>query len=232
MTFYWRDMRGRTDFFLDVKRSKIWYRSNNIIYNLENYDGANKTIHGLGVYTFNDNFDLIEVVKAEKAGFAEDKWMLENGTVTIFIDTDLYPLTKKFKTKELLIEEKPRDFVEIEREVEGLRLKEMHAYIEKTRKTGANVRGMEVQFHYRVSLSFLPMVMGLLAIPFSVGRRREGSVAKDLGICLLVTFLYWLTYNLSMTLGKNGTITPWISAWIPSVIFMGLALFLIFRRKA
>lgn len=231
--YYWREMKGRNDFFLDVKRAKIWYRSKNLIYNLQTFDQKSETIHGMAVYTFDPQFRLIQVVNAKMASFENQKWKLKDGVVTIFVGDDAIPMTKGFKEKELIIAEKPKDFQEIEKEVDGLRLKELYQYINKTSDTGANTTVYEVKFHYRLSLSFIPMVMGFLALPFSVRNRREGGIAKDLGFCLVVTFFYWLFYSVSLSMGKNGALYPWLAAWLPSVIFVGLtALFLTLRKKA
>jgi lipopolysaccharide export system permease protein len=230
--YYWREMRKRTDFFLDVKQNKIWYRSKNVIFNLRAFDVKSKTIHGMAVYTFDENFNLIQVVDAERATFTPNGWRLMRGTVTVFSKDDPFPLTRDFQEKELLIAETPTDFQEIEKEVDGLRLKELFKYIEKTKSAGTDTKSYEVKFHSRISLSFIPMVMCILGVPFSVRSRREGSTAKDLGLCLAVTFFYWLFYSVGLSLGTNGALPPWLAAWLPSAIFAGLAVTLITRRRS
>jgi lipopolysaccharide export system permease protein len=79
-------------------------------------------------------------------------------------------------------------------------------------------------------LSFIPLVLCVLGFPFSVRGRREGGTAKDLGLCLLVTFFYWLFYSVGLSLGTNGALPPWLAAWLPSSIFTALAVTLIARR--
>jgi len=49
-------MKHRQDFYLDIKQDKIWYRSKNLIYNLQRFDPKNRIIHGMAVYTFDDGF--------------------------------------------------------------------------------------------------------------------------------------------------------------------------------
>ena len=231
-TYYWREMKGKTDFFLDVKQNKIWYRSKNIIYNLRTFDRDLKRINGMAVYTFDEEFNLTQVIDAERADYTPDGWKLINGTVTVFTREDPFPLNKKFLEKRLLISEKPKDFEEIEKEVDGLRIKELWRYIQRTKETGTDTKSYEVKFHSRWSLSFIPLVMCLLGVPFSVRGRREGGLAKDLSLCLGVTFFYWLFYSVGLSLGTNGALPPWVAAWLPSVIFAGLAGVLIARRRS
>lgn len=229
--YYWKVMKNRPDFFLDIKKDKIWYRSRNLIYNLQLFDPKQNAIKGMAVYTFDENFNLVEVVDAQRADYTVNGWKLADGTVTVFNKDDSFPMTKKFTQKDLVINETPRDFQEIEKEVEGLRLKELYRYIQKVKDAGADVKSYEVTLHSKISQAFIPIVMCFLAVPFSLRGRREGGMAKDLGICLGITFIYWLFYSISLSLGRNGSLKPWFSAWLPSVVFFMFAGFLLIRQK-
>ncbi len=229
--YYWQEMRGRSDFFIDVKQDKVWYRSGDLIFNLKTFDPIKKTIYGMTIYTFGPEFDLIQVTEAKEALYTTEGWRLLNGTVTLFEGKDQFPRTKSFEEKDLLITETPKDFQEIEKEVDGLRLKELYRYVEKTKKAGIDTKVHEVTLQYRLSLSFIPLVMTILAVPFAVRKRREGGMGADLAVGLAVTFVYWLFYSLSLSMGRNGTLPPVISAWLPSLIFASLAAYLLSRRK-
>jgi len=230
--YYWRDMKHRTDFYFDVKQDKIWYRSKNLIYNLQRFDAKNKTIHGMAVYDFDNQFNLTQVLDAQLAEYTPQGWKLQNGTVTVFSKEDQFPHTSHFVEKELQIPEKPKDFLEIDKEVDGLRILELKKYIEHMKAAGADTKAYEVKFHSRFSLAFIPIVMCILGVPFSIRGRREEGTAKDLTLCLVVTFFYWLFYSIGLSLGTNGAVPPWLAAWLPSVVFAGLALVLLSRRRA
>ncbi|MGK5082308.1 LPS export ABC transporter permease LptG [Bdellovibrionota bacterium FG-1] len=230
-TYKHRVMDKKTDFFLDIKQDKIWYRSQNLIYNLQSFDPKAKTIYGMAVYTFDKSFQLVQVVDAERAEYSPQGWRLMNGTLSVFTQEDPFPVTERFKEKTLQINETPKDFQEIEKEVKGLRLKELYHYIQRVKAAGADTKRYEVDFHSRISLSFIPLVMCFLGVPFSLRGRREGSLSKDLGLCLGVTFFYWLFYSIGLSLGTNGALPPWLAAWLPSTIFVALAVTLIARQR-
>ena len=158
-------------------------------------------------------------------------WSLKDGTVTVFSKEDQFPLTQPFKEKELQIPETPNDFQEIDKEVDGLRLLELSKYIKHMKEAGADTKAYEVKLQSRFSLSFIPMVMCVLGIPFSIRSRREEGTAKDLTLCLFVTFLYWLFYSIGLSLGTNGALPPWFAAWLPSGIFAGVAVLLLNRKR-
>ena len=98
--------------------------------------------------------------------------------------------------------------------------------------TGVNTRSFEVKFHSRIALCFIPLVMCWLGIPFSIGNRRSGGIGRDLSLALLVTFFYWLFYSISLSLGVNGALHPWLAAWLPTLIFTAVLVVLAGRRTA
>lgn len=229
--YFWREMKKRSDFYLDLKQDKIWYRSKNLIYNLRFFDVKSNTIHGMAVYSFDQNFKLVEVIDAKFAQYVGNLWTLRDGTVTVFPGgQNEFPLTTKFGEKELAIAETPKDFREIEKEVDGLRLKELNRYIARVKESGTDVKSYLVKLHSKISLSFIPLVMCILAIPFSTRTRREEGLARDLSFCLGITFFYWLFVSVGLSLGTKGTIPPVLAAWFPSLLFTGVAGALIYQR--
>ncbi len=231
--YYWREMKNKPDYFMDFRQNKVWYRSKDTIYNLRSFTRESRTIQGMNVYSFDDRFKLAEVLSAERGVYdpGQKTWSLESGTVTVFSADDGLPLTRKFKTKPLIIPEAPSDFVELEKETDALRLKDLWAYIKRAKRSGAPAEFYESKFHSRISMSFTPIVMCLLGVPFVVRRTRDGGMARDLGIGLAVTFFYWLFYSVSLSLGTNGALPPWLAAWLPSSIFAAVAVALIARPQ-
>jgi lipopolysaccharide export system permease protein len=229
--YYWREMKKRTDFYLDVKQNKVWYRSKNLIYNLKAFDLKTQQILGMTVYSFDERFNLVQTVESEKALFTPQGWKLLTGTVTQFMDSDPFPVNEKFNELRLQIPETPKDFQEIEKEVDGLRIGELGSYIDRNKNAGLDTKSYQVKYHSRFSLSFIPIVMCIIGIPFSVRGRREGGLAKDLGICLAITFFYWLFYSIGLSLGSNGAVPPLVAAWGPTLIFTAFALVLVARQE-
>jgi lipopolysaccharide export system permease protein len=229
--FYWKEIRKRQDFYLDVRQEKIWYRSDNLIYHLRNFDPAKGVIFGIGVYSFDSMFNLLEEIQAEQAEYQGGFWRLNGGKSTTFPPGGGFPITRPFVSRDLNIRETPSDFKRIEREVDRLRIKDLMRFIRSNRKSGIDSRGFEVKLHSRFSLSFMPMVMFFLAIPFAVSRSREGRTGRDLSIAFAITFVYWLSFSIGMSMGQKGTLPPALAAWSPSVIFGLLALFLLKRLR-
>ncbi len=230
-SFYWKEIKKKQDFFLDVKQEKIWYRSNNMIYHLQNFDAQNEKILGVGVYVFDDQFNLVEQLQAEKAVFNGNDWDLSNGKTTHFGQTG-FPVTEPFKTRALKIRENPKDFQIIEKEVDRLRIKDLIRFIKSNKKSGIDSKNFETKLQSRFSMSFIPIIMFLIAVPFAISRSREGKSGQDMVIAFVITFFYWLSYSISINLGLAGTVSPVLGAWLPSLIFGFLAIILLKRMRA
>jgi len=229
--FYWHEIKHQPDFFLDIKQDKIWYRSNNMIYHLRTFDPKTDRIFGVGVYVFDKAFDLKELLQAEEATYNGSEWVLSQGKSTHFDAKSGFPVIEPFRERLLKIKESPKDFKNIEREADRLRIKDLIRFIDNNKKSGIDSKTFEVKLQSRFSLSFIPLIMCLLAIPFSVSRSREGRMGRDLFFAFAITFIYWLGYSISISLGQNGTVSPILAAWLPSVIFGLLAVFLLRRMQ-
>jgi lipopolysaccharide export system permease protein len=229
--YKYRVMQKRQDFFLDIKLDKIWYRSKNFIYNLQRFDAKTQLIYGMSMYEFDPKFNLKRVIEAKQAEYTPQGWKVTDGTITEFSLNDPFPRSQDFKEQLIKIDETPKDFQEIDKKIDGLRLRELYRYIQRMSAAGADTKAYLVQFHSRISTCLIPLVMCFLGVPFAVKTRREGGVAQDLGLCLLLTFFYWLFYSVGLSLGTNGALPPMLAAWLPSSIFGALAVALIARQN-
>jgi lipopolysaccharide export system permease protein len=138
-------------------------------------------------------------------------------------------VTEEFRQRPLLIKEGPVDFKMIEREAERLRIKDLIRYIRSNKESGIDSRAFEVKLHSRFSLSVIPVIMFLLAVPFAISRARDGRTGRDLMIAFAITFFYWLGYSVSLSMGQNGMLPPVLAAWLPTLVFGGLAMVLLKR---
>jgi lipopolysaccharide export system permease protein len=160
-----------------------------------------------------------------------DHWELSKGKLIRYDDPRGYPVTETFQSREIRIKETPADFKLIEKEVDRLRIKDLIRFIRSNKASGIDSKALEVKLQSRFSLSFIPVIMFLIAVPFSVSRAREGRLGRDMTIAFAITFFYWLGYSISMSLGRNGTVPPALAAWLPSGIFGLLAVYLLRRMK-
>lgn len=229
--FYRTVIQKKPDLQTDIKHSKIWYRSKNLIYNIKTFDPKLNQIHGISIYTLDSTFHLVQQIEAEKAEFLDGKWLLKNGLATIFDGKPAFPLSQKFEKQTISLSETPEDFKEIEKEVETLRLKFLWKFIQRNKEAGIDTHGYEVTFWSKISLALVPLVLTILGIPFAVQHHRNSSVARDVSVCFLTVVLFWLLFSTALSMGKSGKIPPILSAWGPSILFFSAGIYLIRKGK-
>jgi len=233
--YYWVEVKKRPDYASQVRNDRIWYRSRNLIYTIKTFDEPNQTLLGVSLYHFSDidtDFRLLQEIEAARAIYDEgdSKWILKSGSITVFDELTGYPLTKHFDERISEITEAPNDFAK-ENRAETMTLKEIKALIEKGKEAGLDVKKFETNYHSRISLSFASLLLALLAIPFSMGNRRNPSVGRDVAIAFFIVVFYWLVHSIGVTMGGEGRISPLIGAWIANVLFFLFGGILVLRIK-
>jgi lipopolysaccharide export system permease protein len=104
----------------------------------------------------------------------------------------------------------------------------MKYFIEDQKRAGQDVAKWQVDFFSKISFPFASVIVVLFAVPFSSLRRR-GGVGVQLGISLLICFIYLIFMKVSQVFGYNGDINPLLTAWLANIFFFGAAVYVIVR---
>lgn len=229
---YYLDIKKNPNLYSTVKTDKIWYRSHDTIFNIKLLQAEQKKAFGITLYDFSPDWELQELIVAEQANIVGDRWELLKGQVTVFLGSDKPPMTKKFDSKMISMAEDLTDLQTSSHASETMSFKQLAHYIAKNKEAGLNTTEFEVDFHSRIAFIFAGFIMSLLAITFVITNSRSGGNAMNIGICLGLTFVYWMFYSSGITLGKHGVFPPIISVWLPNfaMILAGVLLFQRLKR--
>ena len=87
------------------------------------------------------------------------------------------------------------------------------------------------QWHHRIAQPFNCLVVVMLAIPLGMVFSRRGTTG---GVALAVFLAGGLMFTTSacLSFGDSGHLSPMLAAWLPNLLFGGIALFLFHRRRA
>lgn len=228
---YYNDMEKTPSRFQTIKTNKIWYRSKNSIFNIKTLNSEGNKAQGLALYFFNDKWDLVQMLTADSVLLNGSKWVLRNGTVTVFDQDSSFPLNDKFVEKTIVMTEDAQDLRSTGQTSDLLTQRELSRFINKNKEAGLDTIRYEVDFHTKFSFALAGLVMSLLALPFCVGHGRGGGMIKNIGITIGLVVLYWIMHSTSQTLGQHGQIAPILAAWLPNFSMMGLGLFLLLRSN-
>ncbi len=106
----------------------------------------------------------------------------------------------------------------------------LEQFIANQQRAGQDVARWLVDFHSKISFPFATVIVVLFGVPFSSVKRRSG-VGVQLGISLLICFVYLIFMKVSQVFGYNGDANPLLTAWAANIIFFGGALVVIARVK-
>jgi lipopolysaccharide export system permease protein len=77
---------------------------------------------------------------------------------------------------------------------------------------------LHTQLHARLAWPWTCLVVVLIALPFGASSGRRNAfvgVASSIFIC----FAFFILLRLGLALGTSGLMAPWLSAWLPNVLF-------------
>ncbi len=203
------------------KNYKIWYRSDQHIFNIQLLDPKKKALEGVTLYEFGDRFRCLQRIDAREVKWINGKWKFYDGSVRDF-DEGGSIQTTPFRELEVSLPENWESFESIERQSREMSYTELRTYVQRIQAAGYDSTRYLVELYAKLSYPFLNLIMILIGVPFALKTGRSGGVALSIGISVLIGFAYGVTFYVFLSFGKSGVISPFLSAWIPTILF-GLA---------
>ena len=228
---YLVEMKKRPNLYSTVKQNKIWYRSNNVIFNIGILDSEASRAQAITMYYFNEAWDLVQLIKAREVKLSQRTWELLDGTVTLFSDVSSFPMTRDFNSKIITMSEDLSDITSAPPTSEILNISELRHYIRRNKALSLDTKKFEVDFHGKFAFAFSGFVLALLGIPFTTKSQRSGGMMINVGICGGLALLYWILFSAGMSVGKHGSVPPILAAWGANLMLMAGAAYLLRKSQ-
>lgn len=113
---------------------------------------------------------------------------------------------------------------------EEMNLSELKNLIDSQQRAGNDPTATLIEYYSRYSFPMASLIIVLFGLPISANKRK-GGLAVQVGINILVTFIYLVFMKVSQAFGKNGAMDPFLTAWFANIIFLAAALVNIPRVK-
>ena len=92
-------------------------------------------------------------------------------------------------------------------------------------------RKMKVRIYEKITLPISCIVFALIGSSLGIKQNIRSSKSQGFGLSIILIFLYYLTCFVFSSMGIIGLITPFLSAWIPVLIFLGFGTHLLWRSN-
>ena len=206
------------------KEDSLWFKSGNYtLYNVRFIDSDKKILWKVTVHSLYPDFRIRESISADKAMLENGQWYLQSGIRRTFHSTNINVMT--VDTFEKLPIQFPFDLKDVRHAVvqaSETRFSVLRDYIKKIQKEGYEIRRLAVDLYAKTSFPFAGFIMTVIGISLALNMKRLGGMAPGIGLCILVSLLYWVCFSLSLHMGYAGYIPPILSAWMANIILMGI----------
>ena len=226
---YYVEMKDRPNLYSTVKQDKIWYRSQNVIFNIGVFNPEANLAQGLTMYYFDEAWNLVQLIRARTVNIKSNTWNMEDGSVTLFTEESSFPLTRNFKDKTISMSEDLSDISSSSPSSQAMSVKDLKHYIDRNKSLGLDTTSFEVDYHAKLAFAFSGFVLALLGIPFTTKHQRSGGAMVNVGICAGIALVYWILFSAGLSIGKQGSFPPLLSAWVANLITLGTAAYFIRR---
>jgi lipopolysaccharide export system permease protein len=124
----------------------------------------------------------------------------------------------------------PADLLQKQTRPSEMNLSELNKLIKSQENAGNDPTSTLIEYHSRIAFAMTSVIVVLFGLPISANKRK-GGIASQVGLNILVTFLYLVFMKVSQAFGKNGSLNPIITAWIANFVFMIAAAINLWRAR-
>ena len=173
---------------------------------------------------------LTQRITADRIRHQKDyTWRLENYTSRRFVGMREYLV--QGQALDTIIPIQPEELFITAEQAQQMTNPELYNYIEKLRERGAgNVKAFETEWYSRFAGPLGAFIMTLLGVTLS-SKKVRGGMGKNLGIGVTLTAAYILFSTVSTTFSVSGVMSPFMSVWLPNIVFLIIAFVLYLRVR-
>lgn len=203
----------------------IWIRGDRTITHIAYYNPSDQTIEGVSIAWFNNDFELVGRINAQKGAYLDGGWVFYDCLIQEDIQHSLKNRHVAFYDGKMgQLDLKPSDLLSVARESEELPFLQLYRYIRKVESQGYDATKYRVDFYAKTAFPCVCLIMILIGTGLSLrGTGRDGGMALAFAYGVLSALVYWLLYSFCLSLGYGGMLPPVLAAWIANLIFFGAA---------
>jgi len=208
--------------------SNIFFKDSPLkIINIAYFDNSQNQAHRISIQEFDvaDPTKMISRVDAAKMTYdsTHKSWAAENG-VKRYFTSDKEAATYFTRLTLTDLNFRPDDLASKQQKPEQMNLNDLKKHIRSQIREGTDPKSTLIEYHTRFSFSMASIIVVLFGIPLAATKRRRGGLAVQIGINILVTFIYLVFMKVSQAFGKNGALDPMLTAWFANLVFLAAAL--------
>ena len=172
--------------------------------------------------------NLPQTIIAERAEREKSRWVMFNGILRKLDDKGFIDHEIRFERLQIEMELKQEMVFSNELDVRQLASGDAAKLIEDKKEQGLNVNAELLDYYTKFSLPLATFFTILLAAPIGIMFSKFGNYF-GVAISIALVFVWYVTYSIFTSLGKAGTVTPMLAAWVQNIAFGGVGMLLLMQ---
>lgn len=190
----------------------------------------NRQLVGVKLFEFDDDFNMNREIVAQHGEYVgKNVWRLVEVTDTTFPKTlssteVLTVHSEKMPTKEIISEVTPNILSVLFLDPDRMSTLDLVAFTRHLAENKQDSERYEIALWKKITYPFAVLVMMALALPFAYLHARSGGVSFKIFTGIMIGMGFYLFNSLFSHLGLLNTWPAPVTAVVPSLVFLGLAL--------
>ncbi len=176
-----------------------------------------------------------QIIFADRADFAVDRWMLENASFYRFNPDGTLLAEPNVAQQEVALGEKPSDIVKriTQNEPESMSRAEIASIVRSGQLTPGELRKYVTTYQEKLAQPFACFVFVLIAIPYGMRATRSGGgTSVGFGLAVAIVFVYYIVLTIFSYISEAYLFLAPRWAWLPNILFTAIGLVRLRRAAA
>jgi lipopolysaccharide export system permease protein len=208
-------------------QTNIWIKGQRAIYNFEHFNPQKKSISGIELNYFDDQFRLVKRVIAREGVYQQNHWIFYDVMEQLLDAASDQYVVSFYPERTEPLEFEPEELTRVAKRSEEMNVVELFDYIHDVESEGYDATNYRVDFQAKFALPLVCIIMGIVATGIAVRQKAREGLSVNIAMGVSTIFFYWIMHSFCVSLGHGGVLPPVVAAWIADVIFLSLGLFIV-----
>lgn len=177
-----------------------------------------------------ERLERIIVSKSAKWNEEQNVWDIFQGNIYNFSEINSPNITEQFTHQQLALSRTPFDLVSQERDPYEMNIAQAWKYLKILRFSGDEKKNLmfRVRIQQKIAFPFICIIFALIGSALGTGIESVGR-AKSFGLCVAIAFNYYLLSFILGALGLVSILSPFLAAWLPNFLGLGIGGWLLIK---
>lgn len=209
------------------REKNIWIKGDDRIVHIAYYNPKKKSVYGVTINFFDENFRLIRKIDATNGFYKDGKWIVykvmdqKRSAADGAFDVHFYDQLS------VALDFVPEDLTRIVKKPAEMSFKELLAYIRKVETEGYDATVYRVDLYAKPAYAFVCFIMCIIGMGIAVRQRRQQGIFFNISYGIVAAFLYWIFYSFCLSLGYGEMLPPVVAVWTANFVFLCLGVLIL-----